>query len=224
VADVGVGLLALAQLGTPFACWFMLARVPAIRWGVCLVLLLLVAPTVGLYVGWIDTRAQVELILGYAPASAAIIGVGMLLQRKHARDLPPLRPHRTKGKVLLLIYVSFMVLCCSPVAVRAVNEPFTPPDSELIPLPSGLVLIDDQDLGCGSGDCSRSFSIGSTDGASTNEIVAAVWKHLEVNHGWADSTTACRPQGWLLDHSELCVEVDIGPSRQVHVLFDGARD
>jgi hypothetical protein len=222
--EVVAGLLALALIGAPLVCWAMLARVPAIRWGIGLVLALFIAGIVGLSAGWIDTRARLELFVGFAPASAAVVGVGLLLQRKRVRELPPLHPHRRAGRVLLLSYLALMVLCCTPVAIRMENEPYTPSDGELLPLPSGLVVVEDKELGCGSGVCSRSFTIGSSDGASPEQIAAVVRSHLAVSHGWEDSPKPCRPNGWLIDRSELCVLVAVGPDRQVHVLFEGARE
>jgi len=176
--------LVLVLASAPLVCWAMLARVPTIRWGIGLVLALFIAGMVGLSAGWIDTRAKVELLIGFAPASAAVVGVGLLLQRKRVRDLPPLHPYRRAGKVLLLSYLAFALLCCTPMTIGMANDPYTPSDAELLPLPSGLVVVEDKELGCGSGVCSRSFTIGSSDGATADEIAAAIRNHLAVSHGW----------------------------------------
>lgn len=97
--EVVAALLALAVVSLPLVCWAMLARVPAIRWSVGVVLLLLVAVMVAMYMGWIDTLARLELFVSFAPASVAVVGVGLLLQRNRVRDMPPLHRHRRAGGV-----------------------------------------------------------------------------------------------------------------------------
>lgn len=220
VGDAVAGLCGFAFMTPALLCWFLVARVPAVRWAVAEILVLIALAVAGLTAGWIQTRARLELIVAAVPVAALVIGVGLLLQWRRPPDGPSLPGVRTgAGAAFLGAFGGFVAFCCVPGLDG--DGPFRPSDREFLPLPAGLVVVEDKDFGCGVGVCVRRFTVGSTDGASGAEIAAAVRWHLAERHGWADGD-GCRPHGWLLDRSQLCVSVGTGADRVV-VLLEGAR-
>jgi hypothetical protein len=103
------------------------------------------------------------------------------------------------------------------------HDPYLPDSSELLPLPAGLTVIDNRDLGCGSGSCTREILVGSHDARPESEIRSRVQDHLSRNHGWQldQNDSGCRRNGWLVDRTTLCVSLFVDDQQRVVIDLEG---
>lgn len=225
--NTAVGVLTAAAvdvvwLGVPLGCWALLRRGRAIRVGVAVTLVVLAAAVAMVQTGMIDLRARMEIVAAYAPLSAMVIGVGVVLDRHR-----PVAGWRWRlGAVGLSAYLGLILLCCNPFLVYVVNtDPFVPDSDELLPLPAGLTVVANRETGCGSGTCGRDIVVGSPIGQPATAIAALVVAHLTDQHRWRldASAAGCRRTGWLLDRSILCVEVLVTNGQVVTVDLTGSR-
>lgn len=96
-----------------------------------------------------------------------------------------------------------------PVLWLQIDETAVPAASEAPPLPSGVVVVDDQ-VACGSGGCWRALTLAGVAARSTDELAASL--HL------AQETCAARS---LLDRRVVCTQVMLVNERAtVHLRFE----
>jgi hypothetical protein len=172
----------------------------------------------------------VDVITAYAPAATALAAMGLLIQRQRVGPpvvaAPGQRPTLATAHVLLWAYLATVLLCCAPAVGFIIStEPFVPDSRELFPLPAGLTVLSNQDNGCGSGSCSRAITIGTTTGLTASQIKQRLREHLRNAHGWRldPHDSACRQQGWLVDHTTVCVEIYTDQAQHVVVDLTGGR-
>jgi hypothetical protein len=207
VEPLGMAITAVGA-GTPLLAWPLVGR--TWRTGVAVEVLiaayLVFVVAVGL--GAIHTRARMEVLISYAPATATLIWLGWIVER---RRLGPGRTSRrvSTGAVLTGLHVAVAINCCIPSAFLASSDPFVPRSNEVLPLPTGMVVVSDDDTDCGSGMCTRTVTITSRDQRPADLLYQQVVTHLHREHGWHLAThgAGCRPAGWLLDRTTLCVAV-----------------
>jgi hypothetical protein len=208
-----VVLLLCGYLGLPVACWWILSRARVSGGVVGLLLAVLSLAVIFLVTGWVYLPARIDLIMAYAPAASGVIGLGLLLQRQRlgAHAVPAGRPRvRVAAHTLLWTYLAAVLLCCAPGVRELLSwQPPVPGDRELLPLPAGLTVLNEQDEVCGSGICGRTITIGTSTGLTANQIRQRLREHLSDAHGWqlGPHDSECRRQGWLIDRTTLCVSI-----------------
>jgi hypothetical protein len=208
----------------PLIAWPMLSRSPRTGIAIEVVIAACLAVLVAAGLGVIETRARIEIALAYSPVAAALMWLGRRIER---RGRPAARADRRRavGRALVAGHVGVVLLCCTPAAVGFGSNPFVPGSSEVLPLPAGLILVSDQELGCGGGVCTRQLTVTGGDGRKGEIVYRRVVDHLHRKHEWrldAEGST-CRPSGWLLERAELCVEVRLDHQQDVVIQLDGAR-
>jgi hypothetical protein len=215
-----------AFVAVPVLCWVLLARTAQVGALVAAVLAVCAAGALGVLAGWLQTRARVELTLAYIPVMVLVIVAGARAERRRTGSGRSrwARRRTLVGTVLLGVYgvLVFPLVCLF--CFMIVDEPFVPSSAEVLPPPPGVRVVNDDERGCGSGTCSRRLVLGSTIGLSAEEIARQVRDGLTTSHGWHMDTQgyACRPHGWLVDRSELCVSLNIVDGR-VRMELEGAR-
>ena len=220
MGTVGVVMVAVAA-GAPLVAWPLISR----RWFTGIAVEVLIAGyltfVVAVGVGSIYTRARWEVLISYAPVAAALMWLGSMADR---RRLGPRRSsdRMVTGTVIAGVHLGILLMCGSGFAVMLNTEPFLPRANEVLPLPAGMVLVSDEDSGCGSGTCTRRLTITSDDERPATELYRDVVNHVRRERGWdLDRSAGCRPAGWLLDHTTLCVQVGIGGPHDVSVALTG---
>jgi hypothetical protein len=161
-----VVLLLCGYLGVPVACWWMLSRARISGAAAGLILAALSLAVISLVTGWVYLPVRLDLVMAYAPVATGVIGLGLLLQRLRlgAPAAPAGRPHvRIAAHAMLWTYVVAILLCCAPAVGELVSwEPTIPDDRELLPLPAGLTVLNEQNEVCGSGVCGWTITIGTS--------------------------------------------------------------
>jgi hypothetical protein len=210
-------------LTLPCVAWILMARTPRLRWIIGLALLGWIALAIGIVA--VFPRARAETTIAYLPVAVAVIWIA---RRRESRQLG--LPERASGAwaARILLAVTTVITClCGPFAFYAYNsEPFMPSADELLPLPQGIHVTDitgDRVDSCGTGSCTRRFTIAGKPGQSASEVRDLVGSHLR-GRGWeldADGQD-CHAAGWLLDRTTICVRVGLRDGT-VYVSFDGGR-
>jgi hypothetical protein len=170
-------------------------------------------------------RARAEITIAYLPVAAAVIWIA---RRRENRRLGP--PEQAAGqwaaRILLAVAAGITCVCGSFAFLAYNSEPFMPSTDELLPLPQGLHATDatgDRVDSCGTGSCTRRFTITGKPAQSANEVRELLGAHLR-RRGWeldADGQD-CHQAGWLLDRTTICARVGVRDGT-VYVSFDGWR-
>ena len=224
-------ILTLLALGVPVVCWVLLVRDPLIGSVVAAVLLTSAAGYASLAAGWVTiSRGRLDLLVTYPLVAAVILGIGLGLQRHRPATAAVAgadSQRRVAGHVLLTVYIGLGVLVGIPAATYFVNDgPFVPSASELLPLPADLAVTDNREIGCGSAECDRVMIISSRTGGSSTDVVQRLREHLVRARGWhldADDS-ACRPRGWIVDRTSLCLSISVNQQQEVHVNLAGRKE
>lgn len=210
-------------LALPCVAWIFVARSRRIGWIVGLVLF----GWIGLVMGIVAVfpRARAEITLVYLPVAVAVIWIGRRLERRQLG-----LPERASGvwAVRILLAVTTVITCvCGPLVFFAFNEdPFMPSADELLPLPRGIhatEMTGDHAYSCGTGSCTRRFTVTGRPGQPASEVRDVVSRHLR-GRGWKLDAGGqdCHGAGWLLDRTTICVGVYVHDG-VVYVAFEGAR-
>jgi hypothetical protein len=221
----GVAII-LVWAAVPLLAWPLLSR--ARSTGVVIEFLIAICLVLLIAVGfeWIETRARLEVLLAYAPFTAALIWLGRRIERRQLGAVGAGGDRRrAAGRILVAGHVSVVMLCCTPVAFSLSSNPFLPGSDELLPLPAGTVLVSDEDEGCGSGVCTRKMTVTGSNGQAAEIVYSQVVDHLRRRHGWRIDSDGdeCRPAGWLVDRTLLCVGVRVDGPQNVVIDLQGAR-
>ena len=110
------------------------------------------------------------------------------------------------GAGILLVVLAVLA---APFVRLALDEGAVPDVSDLPPVPAGVTVVGD-DVGCGSGGCTREVTLRAPDGQSAADLAGEV--------GTADWT--CRTSS-LLDRRQVCSRaVVVGDDVVVSLYFD----
>jgi hypothetical protein len=225
VSVVGVVVIVVWAV-PPLVAWPLLSRARRTRLFIEAVIAIYLVLVAAVGIGWIETRARLEVLLSYALVTTALIGLGWRIERRWSGDGGVRTDRRmAAGWTLVGGYVGVVVLCCAPLTFTFSANPFVPGSSEVLPLPASLALVSDEDLGCGSGVCSRMVTVTGSAGQAAEVVYSQVVEHLRRQHGWRLDTEGygCRPHGWLLDRTQLCVSVRADAPQTVAIDLEGVR-
>lgn len=210
-------------LALPCVTWILVARTNRIRWRIGVVLLGWIGLAVGIVA--VFPRARAEITLGYLPVAVAVIWIGRRLEQRHL-GLVDRRSGAWVARIVLTVTV--VVTCvCGPFAFYAYNsEPFMPSADELLPLPEGIHATDttgDPLHSCGTGSCTRRFTVTGKPAQSASEVRGLVSQHLR-GRGWKLDANGqdCHGAGWLLDRTTICAGAYVHDD-VVYVTFEGSR-
>jgi hypothetical protein len=101
---------------------------------------------------------------------------------------------------------------------------YTPPSSDVLPLPATVTVISDRDQGCPALDrCRREIDVIGAAGLSPEQTAQIVTGALTRLHGWRLDPVSggCRPEGWLLGRMDVCLQVQAGQNA-VQLLLDSS--
>jgi hypothetical protein len=225
VSVAGV-LIILVLAVVPLVAWPLLSRARRIGLFIEAVIAIYLVLVAAVGFGWIETRARLDVLLSYAPFTTALIWLGRRIERRQLGDGGVgADRRRAAGWALVAGHVGVMVLCCTPLAFTLSSNPFVPGSDEVLPLPADLVLVSDEDRGCGSGVCTRTVTVTGSTGQAAEGVYNQVVEHLRRQHGWRLDTEGygCRPAGWLVDRTQLCVSVRADAPQNVAINLEGVR-
>lgn len=220
---VGV-LIIVVWAVVPLGAWPLVSRARRIRLVIEAIIAIYVVLVAAVGFGWIETRARLEVLVSYALFTTGLIWLGWRIERRRLGDGGVRTDRRTvAGWTLVAGYVAVMVLCFAPLTLSL--DPFVPDSNEVLPLPAGLALVSDEDLGCGSGVCTRMVTVTGDAGQPAEVVYSQVVEHLRRQHGWRLDTEGygCRPAGWLVDRTQLCVSVRADTPQNVAIDLEGLR-
>ncbi|HWG28749.1 hypothetical protein [Actinospica sp.] len=202
-------------LGLALPCWALTVRARALGWKIAGVLAALLLGEISVAAHWIFPGARVTLLVLLALATSATLLVGVV-----SNAHPPVSHRRhnagrrtTAGLVLCYAFCGVTTLAAVGAAlVYGVNglPSTTPPASDILPLPSGLTVVDNLDEHCSGGStvlCLREIDVAGAQGQDQATIIAELDAHA-VARGW-QSGTSCRTEGVLLDRHQECVNVGL---------------
>jgi hypothetical protein len=204
-------------------CWALLARTRVVGWLVGA--LLLVGASVVLAV--LKTQAlrpsQVyQVLVAFLLGPAAVVVAGRLAERRIAGTLDGGR--RRVGRILFGCYVGVAALCAAGIAFLAFADeaPYVD-ETEVLPLPAGLRLVEKGEVRCGSGTCGMNFVIGGEPGMPVGEVERRVRELLVQSRGWrlGAAGTACRQEPPNGDFQSSDIEVTVQGEQVVVVLESG---
>jgi hypothetical protein len=208
----------------PLAVWALVAL--AFWPGLVLAvgLLACAAGWLALMCGWVATDQVTNTVLALAVLTPMLIIAGRLTDRVAViRRAPPGRFWVISAHSLPDACVGLNVLVFIAVIVAALYAEwgYTPPNSDVLPLPAALTVVSDQDRGCAD-SCEREIDVMSAGRLSPERTAQVVVVALTSRHGWrmGPYQSGCRREGWLLGREDVCVHVQTGQNA-VQVLLEG---
>lgn len=213
------GVMAVA----PLACWALLARARVVGWIVGAVLVVGTSAVAVVLATQAPRPEQVFWLLdAYFVGSVAVVAVGRLVERRHS-PLPG-GGRRRIGRILFGWYAGIAALCVAGLTLFAAgyDEPYVD-ESEVLPLPPGLRLIEKGQVGCGSGTCSMQFVIGGEQGTPVEQLAQQVRDHLTRSRGWHLNAqgTACREEEPNADYQSSDIAVSVRGDQVIVDLASG---
>jgi hypothetical protein len=179
-----------------------------------------------LIVGWVRPDLVANVALALALLTPAVIMAGRLADRVAVvRVGQPAQVRLITGSPLVAVCVCLNVLVAVGLVLDAMyfGMRYTPPSSDVLPLPATLTVMSDRNLGC-HGDfldgCEREIDVYSAAGLSPRKTALAVVTGLNRLHGWRldAGLSGCRHEGWLFGREDVCLELQTG-GRVVQVLL-----
>lgn len=223
----------------PLAAWALVAlsRWPGLIVGAAL--LGCAAGWLGLMAGWVPPGLVADLILALIVVTPALVMAGRLadrvavVRRAPAADVQ-LRLVTAQWLPAGVVCLNVGVLLGLAVAVLYLNLnlQYTPPDSDVLPLPAAVTVVSDRDRGCPGGPggpfdhCEREIDVTSAARGSLEQAAQDVTTGLTRMHGWrlspvpgSSTSGGCRHEGWFLGREDVCVQVQYGQGT-VRVFLD----
>ncbi|WP_157514063.1 hypothetical protein [Nocardia concava] len=201
----------------PLVLWLVGARTARVRLAVGVLLALSGVALVAVGRGWILGTEQTTVEAGLIVVIGVMLICGLVLDHRAAGPGPS--PVRTRIAVILCGAYVLTTVVFGGIAILAAHgqRASVPSSSELLPLPAGLVVVDNHSQGCGTSPtiCGRIFEIGSANG-NDGGVAATLIRHLGQEHGWPEKGSdpdphaiwnQCREAGWGFDRHQLCVAV-----------------
>ncbi|MEU6583362.1 hypothetical protein [Nocardia sp. NPDC046763] len=216
----------------PVVCWLLMARSAALRIRLGLLLFAIAAVQVAVTHGLVMAAEPITVLAGLAITVIVVLLCGWIF------DEPGRSGRAMIGIALSLAWSLFTMLVVLVTAVASTLGLFGsghPKDDVLLPLPSGLVVLKDDDSYCGGTAvtyCYREFWIGGSAMIPDADVFTHVLDHIR-SRGWSldydenyQEWHGCRVTGWWLDRLHSCVEVYspwTGASQTNRVLTRGTR-
>jgi hypothetical protein len=146
----------------PVAAWALAARTTLPGLTLAAVLLTCGAGWIWLMAGRVPPGQVANSVLALTAVTPAVILAGRLDRDTSVRLRPPGRARLFTGPALSAVCVCLNVLAGVVLILGSLFQVFqshayTPPSSDVLPLPPALSVVSDQDQGCSSG-CGRSTS------------------------------------------------------------------
>ncbi|MET8779200.1 hypothetical protein ABZV58_29720 [Nocardia sp. NPDC004654] len=198
----------------PLLCWPIAAATPRIRVRVGVVLGAIAVAEMLVSLGWVLRSGTMTVMVLLVVLNCVAVVWGLMSDRAQDAENPAVR---RIGRKLVIWYCVLSVLgALAVVGVMKGQRASVPPSDALLPLPEGLVLLENQDRGCGGNSstiCLRAFEIGSSGNVSAEDVSDRVRRHLESAHNWSlyrgrgGDWSGCRDEGWVLDRNNRCVSV-----------------
>lgn len=225
-------ILALVFLAAPL-CWLLAARTPRLRLGVGVLLVLIAVAEFAVADGWLLPDLATTTLASLVVVHVVVLIAGFVADAAAGR--------RRSGSVVvgLILGCAYclvaLVMTLMMVVALGGERSSVPPSDILSPLPPGLTIVADTDMGCHYGSssmfCDREFRIGSADEASAREVAMKMVQHLQdvdkwqlayvENPGWWSGT---RREGWGLDRSTMHVWVKVRNDQTLVTFGDEARN
>jgi hypothetical protein len=215
----------------PLAALAALASTTVAGWALAAGLLACAAGWLWLMAGWAEPDQVANGALVLTILTPVLIMAGRLPDRVAVvRFAGSARVRLITGHSLAAICVCLNVLVLVALVIGAIYlgwaYTYTPPSSDVLPLPAALTVVSDRDQGCSGGTsetCGREIVVTSAAGLSAERTVQVVTSALTRLHGWrlGPEQSGCRHEGWLLGREDICVEVQAG-QHAVQVLVDGS--
>lgn len=208
VADVIV-LKALLLL-IPISSWALTARRTWIGWVVGSLVAVAAVAELALAMPWIAVEERYTLVVAVAFATALALLVVALVELRR-----PIRARQGFGLLLAVVY-GIVALGMGFMLGFATEPDFRPSAGEVLPLPTGLAVVDNRDDGCDHtslhNDCGREIRVRSTTGLPDSELLQQLRAYLTQQRGWQLDLTSgdwsgCHEEGRMLDRHEVCVRI-----------------
>lgn len=194
---MGDGVQALLWLGLPVLAWLLAARTREVGVPVAVVLVLGLGAGVVVTATGTLTRGRLELGIGYAVAAAILVIAASRSQEEKAASATD-STLRDTTRFFALAVVGFQaglaILAALGIFLVVASSTDIPPAGDLPEVPAGFTAVGDDDESCGSSSCARSRTYAVGPDVSEDVVTKLV------------RSSACRPNGWILDRRERCVE------------------
>jgi hypothetical protein len=213
----------------PLAVWAVVASTTVAGWALAFALLACGVSWLSLMVGWVRPDQVANTVLVLTILTPSLIMAGRLADRVAVVRLgPPAGVRLITGHSLAAVCVCLNVLVLVVLVVGAlyVGWDYTPPSSDVLPLPAALTVVSDRDQGCLGGPfdpCRREIDVTSRAGLSPERTAPIVVGALTRLHRWGlgPYQSGCRYEGWLLGRKRICVDVQTDRNA-VQVLLDSS--
>lgn len=190
------GVQALLWLSVPVIAWLLTARTREVGVPVAVVLLLGLGAGVAVVATGVLTRGRLELGIGYAVAAAILVVAAWMSQEEQAASAAN-SAARNALHVLAFAAVGCQVVVAAWAALgilfMSASADMVAAD-EMPDLGTGFTPAREDDASCGSGSCYRIRAYAVAPEVPEDDVA-------ELVRG-----SECRPNGWLLDRRERCVE------------------
>lgn len=202
---MGDGVQTLLWLGMPVLAWLLIARTRKVGVPVGAVLLLGAAAGVVVAATGALDRGGLEPALAYSVGAALLVTAAARSQEEKAAAAAD-----STVRDALRVGAISTVWCQAALAVLAALGVFllgastgSPSADEMPWLPDGFTAVGKDDASCGSGSCYRTRTYAVSPDLPADEAA-----------GLARSS-GCRPNGWILDRRERCVDYRLSGDKLV---------
>ncbi len=202
----------------PLAAWALVALTMWPGRVLAAALLACAAGWLALMTGWVAPDQVANIMLALVVLTPALIVTGRLADRVAViRRAPPgsVRIVTAHSVPAVCVGLNVVVLIVLVLTVLYLDLDYTPPSSDVLPLPAALTVVSDTDHGCAGGppdNCEREIDIAATGRLSADRAAQIVTAALGGPHGWrlGPFQSGCRREGWLLGREVVCVQVQTG--------------
>jgi hypothetical protein len=200
----------------PLAAWALVALTTWPGRVLAVALLACAAGWLSLMTGWAAPDQVANIMLALVTLTPALIMTGRLADRVAViRRAPPARVRIVTAHSVPAVCVGLnvLVLVILVLTTLYLDLDYTPPSSDVLPLPAALTVVSDTDHGCPGGPpdrCEREIDITGAGGLSVDRAAQIVTTALAGPHRWrlSPGQSGCRYEGWLLGRENVCVQVE----------------
>ena len=196
------------------AAWPMTARTVTVGVPVGVLLTTCAVVIFGLAKEWFLADLKYTLIMTLILVMVAAIWIGAAIEERLI-DTPERLAATTRTAIGMVMSILAGTVGLGGVALFLLlnlingNSPAVPTTAGVLPLPAGLVVESDVNQGCGGGTttfCTRLLTVRSTTKLSSAQIVQLLTAGVNKNADW--DSDECRNEGYLLDRSNVCIDIE----------------